>query len=109
MMSGSSTPNTSAELEQFTTQLDMSAQILMVDLSHVKPPYYAKEEMVGQMIYKFCHSSDRAQLQQHFEEGRCKREGVARGERRLPRYSWWIVTCEASVLCQKRDGWANDL
>ena len=55
----------------------------MVDLSHVKPPYYAKDEMVGQMIYKFCHSSDRAQLQQHFEEGRCKKREGSGGEGRV--------------------------
>ncbi len=68
-MMSSSTSN-SAEMEQFTTQLDLNAQILMVDFSHVKPPYYTKDEMVGQMIYKFCHGSDRQHLQQHFEEGK---------------------------------------
>ena len=57
--------------EEFTTSLDLTATITTVDLTHLKPPHYSKEELVGQIIYKFCHGSDRAELKKHFDEGTC--------------------------------------
>jgi len=58
-------------VEQFTTKLDSSGKIVVVDVTGVSPPYssyFSKEALLSCTIQELCHPDDLPIFQAHFQE-----------------------------------------